>query len=98
MPSQGRNTSDCGVFMLGFISAYVNNIQMKFGVRDMPFLRSSFAKIIINGRPWHDCSNKFPDNHDSFHSVDGEPGHMYQEMRTMVQVQVILEARNAEKG
>lgn len=59
MPSQGRNTSDCGVFMLGFISAYVNNIEMKFGVRDMPFLRSSFAKIIINGRPWHDCSNKF---------------------------------------
>ena len=38
MPSQGRNTSDCGVFMLGFISAYVNNIEMKFGVRDMPFL------------------------------------------------------------
>ena len=26
----------------------------------------------------HDCSTKSPDNHDSFHSVDGEPGHMYQ--------------------
>ena len=82
MPSQGHNITDCGVFMLGFISAFVNNIEMNFGLADMPFLRSSFAKIIMNGRPLHDCIN-CPDNHETLHSVHGEStqsstGHMYQ--------------------
>ena len=49
LPSQGQNVFDCGVFVLGFISAFVNNLEMNFSLRDMPFLRNSFAKIIMNG-------------------------------------------------
>ena len=57
LPSQGQNVFDCGVFVLGFISAFVNNLEMNFSLRDMPFLWNSFVKIITNGQPLCDISN-----------------------------------------
>ena len=57
LPSQGQNVFDCGVFVLGFISAFVNNLEMNFSLRDMSFLRNSFAKIIMNGQPLCDIKN-----------------------------------------
>ena len=57
LPSQGQNVFDCGVFVLGFISAFVNNLEMNFSLRDMPFLQNSFAKNIVNGQPVCDIKN-----------------------------------------
>ena len=57
LPSQGQNVFDCGVFVLGFISAFVNNLEMNFSLRDMPFLQNSFAKNIMNGQPVCDLKN-----------------------------------------
>ena len=57
LPSQGQNVLDCDVFVLGFISAFVNNLEKNFSLRDMPFLWNSFVKIIMNEQPLCDISN-----------------------------------------
>ena len=57
LTSQGQNDLDCDVFVLGFISAFVNNLEKNFSLRDMPFLWNSFVKIIMNGQPLCDISN-----------------------------------------
>ena len=74
LPSQGQNVFDCGVFVLGFISAFVNNFEMNFSLRDMPFLRNSFAKIIMNGHPVCDIKN-CPSTQESCHPACEEGGH-----------------------
>ena len=33
LPSQGQNVFDCGVFVLGFIGAFVNNLEINFSLR-----------------------------------------------------------------
>ena len=45
LPSQGQNVFDCGVFVLGFISAFVHNLEMNFSLRDMPFQWNSFSRL-----------------------------------------------------
>ena len=51
IPSQGDNKTECGVFLLGFMSAFVSCLKLSFDLNFMSFLRHSFAKIIMNGRP-----------------------------------------------
>ena len=51
IPSQGDSTTECGVFLLGFMCAFVNCLGLSFDLSMMSFLRHSFAKIIMNGRP-----------------------------------------------
>ena len=74
LPSQGQNVFDCGVFVLGFIGAFVNNLEINFSLRDMPFLWNSFAKIIMNGQPLCDTSN-CPNTQESCHPACQEGGH-----------------------
>ena len=57
LPSQGQNRTECGAFLLGFMSAFVHNLTMNFGLREMSFLRPAFAKIILNGRPSSSVEN-----------------------------------------
>lgn len=51
IPSQGDNTTECGVFLLGFMCAFVNCLKLSFDLNFTSYLRHSFAKIIMNGRP-----------------------------------------------
>ena len=51
IPSQGDSTTECGVFLLGFMCAFVNCLGLSFDLSFTSFLRHSFAKIIMNGRP-----------------------------------------------
>ena len=74
LPSQGQNVSDCGVFVLGFISAFVNFLEMNFSLRVMPFLQNSLAKIIMNGQPFCDSSN-CPSTQQSCHPACEEGYH-----------------------
>lgn len=49
--SQGDNTTECGVFFLGFVCAFVNCQKLSFDLNFMSYLRHSFAKIIMNEHP-----------------------------------------------
>lgn len=51
IPSQGDSTTECGVFLLGFMCAFVKCLGLSFDLSMMSFLRHSFAKIVMNGRP-----------------------------------------------
>ena len=45
--------TECGVFCLGFMCAFVNCLGLSFDLSLTSFLRHSFAKIMMNGRPPH---------------------------------------------
>ena len=51
IPSQEQNTTECGVFLLGLMCAFVNGLSFNFDLKDVSFLCPSFAKILMNGRP-----------------------------------------------
>lgn len=46
IPSQGDNITECGVFLLGFMCAFVNCLELSFNLNFLSFLWHSFAKII----------------------------------------------------